>query len=66
MDVAMYELLEDMGYIERDSYYCTSAPNANGMDNFCHIFSQGSKKSGRIHLETSENISIHFLLKGKY
>lgn len=43
------------------SLFCTSAPNASGMNNYCYTFlAEGVKKVANPHLESSEEIRVHF------
>ena len=61
LDAAKRELLEETGYAGgKWSLFCTSAPNASGMNNYCHTFlAKGVRKVAEAQLESSEVIRVH-------
>ena len=62
LDAAKRELKEETGFDGgKWSLFCTSAPNASGMNNYCYTFlAEGVKKVANPHLESSEEIRVHF------
>ena len=59
---AKRELLEETGYAEgKWSFFCSSVPNASGMNTVCHTFIvTGARKLQEPHLEGPEEIHVHF------
>lgn len=65
LEAAKRELLEETGFAGGDwVHFCTSAPNASGMNNFCYTFlARGARKVVEPHLEASEDIRVHLFTK---
>lgn len=61
LEAAKRELLEETGFAGgKWMHFCSTAPNASGMNNFCHTFlAEGVKKVAEPHLESSEDIYVH-------
>lgn len=61
LEAAKRELLEETGFAGgKWMHFCSTAPNASGMNNFCHTFiAEGVKKVTEPHLESSEDIYVH-------
>ena len=62
LDAAKRELKEETGFDGgKWSLFCTSAPIASCMNNYCYTFlAEGVKKVANPHLESSEEIRVHF------
>ena len=61
LEAAKRELLEETGFAGgKWMHFCSTAPNASGMNNFCHTFlADGVKTVAEPHLESSEDIYVH-------
>lgn len=61
LDAAKRELKEETGFAGGTwIHFCTSAPNASGMNNYCHTFlAKGVRKVTEPQLESSEDIRVH-------
>ena len=62
---AKRELLEETGYAGgKWSFFCSSVPNASGMNTVCHTFlATGVRKTAEPKMEPSEDIRVHLLTK---
>lgn len=62
---AKRELLEETGYAGgKWSSFCSSVPNASGMNTVCHTFiAKNVKKISEPQLESTEDIIVRFLTK---